>query len=80
MLIMNYLKINYMKRMSKALLLGAALVLIPVLSRAQYRDGAVVPADSTVVLTLDDGEYEAKGELAEDVTAVLLASDNALEV
>ena len=54
MLIMNCLKINYMKRMSKALLLGAALVLIPVLSRAQYRDGAVVPADSTVVLTLDD--------------------------
>ena len=33
-----------------------------------------------VVLTLDDGEYEAGGDLREDVTAILLASDNALEV
>ena len=76
---MNYLKINYMRRMSKVLLLVAVSVLFPALSRAQYRSGAA-PADSTVVLTLDDGEYEAKGELAEDVTAILLASDNALEV
>ena len=39
--------------MSKALLLVAVSVLFPALSRAQYRSGAA-PADSTVVLTLDD--------------------------
>ena len=33
-----------------------------------------------IVLTAGDGEIEATGNLAEDVTAVLLASDNALEV
>ena len=50
---MNYLKINYMRRMSKALLLVAVSVLFPALSRAQYSSGAA-PADSTVVMTMDD--------------------------
>jgi bifunctional enzyme CysN/CysC len=40
----------------------------------------VLRAAGLVLLTLGDGELEAKGDLAADVTAILLASDNALEV
>ena len=37
-------------------------------------------AAGLIVLTAGDGEVTASGSLAEDVTAVLLASDNALEI
>ena len=40
----------------------------------------VLRAAGMVLLTLGDGEFEAAGDMAEDITKILLASDNALEV